>query len=113
MKILKRHFKGQIDTRKDLPSYPSIGDDYRIGYYDWPESMIERVTWTKDGWRKTDDVFNEYRNYVYSTIMAKAKEMTDEQRFELFARSLIYLSIDAIAYAYNDVFKEDSNEHFL
>ena len=70
--------------------------------------MIERVTWTKDGWRKTDDVFNEYRDYVYDTIMAK--EMTDEQRFELFVRSIIYISVNAIAYAYNDVFKEDSNE---
>lgn len=109
MKILVHNYKGQVDTRKDLPSYPSIGDAYRIGYWDWPESMIERVIWTKDGWRKTDDVFNEYRDYVYDTIMAK--KMTDEQRFELFVRSISYISVNAIAYAYNDVFKEDLNEH--
>ena len=108
MKILVHNYKGQVDTRKDLPPYPSIGDAYRIGYWDWPESMIERVIWTKDGWRKTDDVFNEYRDYVYDTIMAK--EMTDEQRFELLVRSISYISVNAIAYAYNDVFKEDSNE---
>lgn len=109
MKILVHNYKGQVDTCKDLPPYPSIGDAYRIGYWDWPESMIERVIWTKDGWRKTDDVFNEYRDYVYDTIMAK--EMTDEQRFELLVRSISYISVNAIAYAYNDVFKEDLNEY--
>lgn len=109
MKILKHRFKGQIGTRKALPPYSSVGDAYLIGYWNWPESMIERVIRTKDGWRKTDKVLNEYRDYVYDTVMAK--EMTDEQRFELFVRAMVYLSVDAIALAYNDVFKEDSNEH--
>ena len=112
MKILVHNYKGQVDTRKDLPSYPSIGDAYRIGYWDWPESMIERVIWTKDGWRKTDDVFNEYREYVYRTLTSK--EMTEEQRFKVLLRAMVYTHVDALAYAYNDLFKEDcSDDCFL